>query len=137
MAARLLWIKVTYRKTQSLGYTQRTGNDAELRACQYLTEQGLELIERNFHCRYGEIDLIMREQQTIVFVEVRFRKANSLVNGAQSITSGKQTRLVRSASYYLQQHKLNETIPARIDVIAVTQDNDQHQFDWIQNAIEG
>lgn len=119
-----------------MGYTQRTGNDAELRACQYLTEQGLELIERNFHCRYGEIDLIMRERQTIVFVEVRFRKAKGLVNGAQSITSGKQLRLVRSASYYLQQNKLNETIPARIDVIAVTQNDDEHQFDWIQNAIE-
>ena len=119
-----------------MGYTQRTGNDAELRACQYLNEQGLELIERNFHCRYGEIDLVMRDQQTIIFVEVRFRKADSLVDGAQSITTSKQQRIIRSASYYLQRHKFNETIPARIDVVAVTQGKDEHQFEWIQNAIE-
>ena len=119
-----------------MGYTQRTGNEAELRACQYLTEQGLELIERNFHCRYGEIDLVMRQHQTIVFVEVRFRKADSLVTGAQSISPAKQTRLVRSASYYLQQNKLSDATPARIDVIAVTQADQAHQFDWIQNAIE-
>lgn len=119
-----------------MGYTQRTGNDAELRACQYLTAQGLELITRNFHCRYGEIDLIMRQQQTIVFIEVRFRKANSLVDGAESINHSKQNRLVRSASYYLQQNKITDAIPARIDVIAVTQNNNTHQFDWIQNAIE-
>ena len=119
-----------------MGYTQRTGNDAEFRACQYLAEQGLELIERNFHCRYGEIDLVMRDQRTIVFVEVRFRQADSLVDGAQSITAGKQRRLVRSASYYLQRHKLNDTIPARIDVVAVTQGEGEHQFDWIKNAIE-
>ena len=119
-----------------MGYTQRTGNEAEARACQYLTEQGLKLVTRNFHCRYGEIDLIMREQQTIVFVEVRFRKANSLVDGAQSISPAKQARLVKSASYYLQQHKFSDAIPARIDVIAVTQDENTHQFNWIQNAIE-
>ena len=119
-----------------MGYTQRTGNDAELRACQYLNEQGLELIERNFHCRYGEIDLVMREQQTIVFVEVRLRQANSLVTAVQSITPAKQARLVRSAGYYLQHNRINEATPARIDVVAITQDDQTHLFDWIQNAIE-
>ena len=119
-----------------MGYTQRTGNDAELRACQYLTQQGLKLIARNFHCRYGEIDLIMRHQQTIVFVEVRYRKADSLVDGAESISSVKQTRLLKSACYYLQQNKITDAVPARIDVVAVTSHGSTHQFDWIQNAIE-
>ena len=119
-----------------MGYTQITGKDAELRACQYLTEQGLELIEQNFHCRYGEIDLVMRDQQTIVFVEVRFRKSQGLVDGAESISATKQLRLIRSASYYLQKKKFSVAVPARIDVIAVTLNNMQHQFDWIRNAIQ-
>ncbi len=119
-----------------MGYTQRTGNAAEQQACAFLQQQGLKLLERNYRCHFGEIDLILRQQHTIVFVEVRYRKANSLVDGAQSITASKQMKLLRSASCYLQQHGLNDTTPARIDVVAVTENNRQYQFDWIKNAIE-
>jgi len=119
-----------------MGYTQRKGNAAEQLACEFLQQQGLKLITRNYRCRFGEIDLILRHQQTIVFVEVRYRKANSLVNGAQSINAAKQIKLLRSASCYLQQQHLADTTPARIDVVAVTEQNQQYQFDWIQNAIE-
>lgn len=119
-----------------MGYTQRKGNAAEQQACEFLQQQGLKLLERNYRCRFGEIDLILRQQHTIVFVEVRYRKANSLVDGAQSINASKQMKLIRSANCYLQQYGLSDTTPARIDVVAVTENNRQYQFDWIKNAIE-
>lgn len=119
-----------------MGYTQRKGNAAEQQACEFLQQQGLKLIERNYRCRFGEIDLILWQQHTIVFVEVRYRRANCLVDGAQSINTTKQLKLLRSANCYLQQHRLGDLTPARIDVIAVTEHNQQYRFDWIQNAIE-
>lgn len=119
-----------------MGYTQRKGSAAEKLACEFLQQQGLKLLERNYRCRFGEIDLILREQQTIVFVEVRYRKANSLVNGAESINAAKQAKLLRSANCYLQYNRLGDHTAARIDVIAVTEENNQPRFNWIQNAIE-
>ena len=121
-----------------MGYTQEAGQQAETLACDYLCEQGLSLIIKNYHCRYGEIDLIMRQEQTIVFVEVRSRKANSLVDSASSVNWSKQQKLQRSAENYLQKEKIHSSIPARFDVIAVTyHQNKPAQIDWIQNAFDG
>jgi putative endonuclease len=119
-----------------LGYTQHKGSAVEKLACDYLRQQGLTLLESNYRCRFGEIDLILREQDTIVFVEVRYRKANSLVTGAESVNASKQLKLIRSANCYLQQKRLGNNIAARIDVVAVTEQNREYQYDWIQNAIE-
>ncbi len=119
-----------------MGATQRSGQHAEQLACDYLQQQGLILITRNFRSRSGEIDLIMRQQDTIVFVEVRFRKAGALVDGTQSISYQKQTRLIRTAQYYLQKERIGDMVPARIDVVSVTNSNNSYQFEWLINAIE-
>ena len=121
-----------------MGYTQKTGHQAEAMACQFLSDKGLKLITKNYHCRYGEIDLIMQQEQTIVFVEVRSRKSNNLVDSASSVNWSKQQKLQRSAENYLQQNKIHASIPARFDVIAVTHNqNQQTKIDWIQNAFDG
>jgi putative endonuclease len=108
---------------------QQTGAAAEQQACDYLQQQGLRLITRNFRCRLGEIDLIMRDKNSLVFVEVRCRKNNFFGGGLDSITTIKQTKLSRAASFYLQHNGLTEA-PCRFDAIAITANN----IEWIKNA---
>lgn len=121
-----------------MGYTQEKGQFAEELACRFLQRHGLNLMARNYYCRFGEIDLIMQQDGTIVFVEVRYRKSNNLVDGASSVDTRKQKKLYRSAEYYLQKSGIHHSVPARFDVVAITQSaNADPEIDWIQNAIEG
>lgn len=109
---------------------QSTGRAAEDRACAHLMRQGLTLIERNFRCKGGEIDLIMRENEVLVFVEVR-QRANARHGGAAaSVTSSKQTRLILAAHNFLQRYAMPP--PCRFDVIAI----DADRLQWLQNAFE-
>lgn len=103
------------------------GRDAEARAQQFLQQQGLTLIEKNFRCRGGEIDLVMRDQQMLVFVEVRFRKNQRFGGAAASVGPIKQQRLWRSASIYLM--RFARPPACRFDLVAIEGD-DLH---WIKN----
>ena len=119
--------------------TREQGQYTESLACQYLIDKGLKLLERNFHCRFGEIDLIMQQNNSLVFVEVRYRRSNNFGSGAESVTANKQSKLIKTASAYLQQHAKLGKYPARFDVISITgsidTDNIQNiNFDWIENA---
>lgn len=110
---------------------QRTGARAEQQALEYLEGAGLCLVERNFRCRYGEIDLIMFDTETVVFVEVRFRR-NSLFGGpAASVDQRKRQRLITTAEHFLQKHAALRRRPARFDIVAVTEPN---AIEWIPNA---
>lgn len=109
------------------------GLAAESAAAAFLQRQGLTLIVQNYSCRFGEIDLILREGKTLVFVEVRLRSNHKFASAAYSIDHHKQQKLIRAAQYYLQSHDLNT--PCRFD--AVLFDNAQYQSpDWIRNAID-
>lgn len=119
-----------------MGYTQVSGKHAEDQACDYLQQRGMRLLERNYTTRYGEIDLIMQDQDTIVFVEVRFRRHAGQVDPLSSIDQHKQRKLTRTAQAYLQQKKLHALPPSRFDVVAVTGQNAQYQLEWIKNAFE-
>jgi putative endonuclease len=119
-----------------VGYTQTTGKHAEDLACQYLHAQGLQLLERNFTTRFGEIDLIMRDRDTTVFVEVRYRRHSDVVDPLSSIDLRKQRKLIRTAQVYLQQQPQPDLAPARFDVIAVTEHSVQANIQWIKNAFE-
>jgi putative endonuclease len=89
------------------------------------------LIEANFRCKLGEIDLILREGETLVFVEVRQRADRSRGGAAASITPAKIRRILRAAQFYLQRFK--RLPPCRIDVVAI----DGGRLEWLRNAIEG
>jgi putative endonuclease len=109
------------------------GLAAENAAAAFLQQQGLTLIAQNYSCRYGEIDLILRDGKTLVFVEVRLRSNNHFTSAAYSIDHHKQQKLIRVAEYYLQINNLN--IPCRFD--AVLFDNTDNQSpNWIRNAID-
>jgi putative endonuclease len=116
------------------------GRDAEYTARQYLEKQGLKLIESNYRCRYGEIDLIMQDKHGIVFIEVRYRSNNLFGSGAESVDFRKQQKLLSSASHFLQSHKQLANQSCRFDVISLSADRnkniDPSTLQWITNAIE-
>ncbi|CAM8662374.1 COG0792 Predicted endonuclease distantly related to archaeal Holliday junction resolvase [Oxalobacteraceae bacterium] len=103
------------------------GRDAEARALAFLQQQGLTLIEKNFRCRAGEIDLIMHDVQTLVFIEVRSRKNQHFGGAAASVGPVKQQRLWRSASFYLL--KFPKPPACRFDLVAI----DGNDLRWMKN----
>lgn len=119
--------------------TREQGEYTESLACRYLENKGFKLIEKNFSCRLGEIDLIMQDNDSLVFVEVRYRRSNNFGSGAESITASKQSKLIKTASLYLQSRDKRNKYAARFDVVSITgfieTDNlDNIDFDWIKNA---
>lgn len=109
------------------------GLAAEAQGLQFLLQQGLTLLARNFSCRFGEIDLIMLHANTVVFVEVRLRSNTRFASAGDSIHYHKQQKLVRAAQYYLQQHATS--MPCRFDALLFDAAN-QAIPTWIRNAID-
>lgn len=109
------------------------GNHAEKLAAKYLKSKGLVVVKRNYRCKLGEIDLIMRHQEYLVFVEVRYRKSNSFGGAAASIDAIKQAKLTKAAQHYMVNHDaLNK--PVRFDVICLSGDLNRADYQWISNA---
>lgn len=112
------------------------GDAWETRALHALQRAGLTLVVRNWHCRYGEIDLVMREGDTLVFVEVRYREAGTPGGALASVGPAKQAKLVRAAQLYLAQHSAAASGPCRFDVIAFDGTADGAHCDWQRGAFE-
>lgn len=106
------------------------GQAAETEAESYLVARGLRTVARNWRCRFGEIDLIMKEGDTLVFVEVRLRNHARFGDGATSVTPAKQTRLVATARAYLA--SLNAMPPCRFDVVSLREGEAPV---WLRNVI--
>lgn len=109
----------------------KPGAQAEQLAAQYLQQQGLKLVQANFHCRFGEIDLIMQDGDTHVFVEVRLRSSNSFGGAAASIDARKQAKLLKTAQFYLAGFR--SMPPCRFDAVLM-QSSDLQQIEWLKNA---
>lgn len=107
------------------------GQSAEARAEAFLAARGLTPVARNWHCRFGEIDLIMQDRDTLVFVEVRLRNHRDFGDGAASVTPAKQKKLLAAARQYLSTMKALP--PCRFDVVAM---RDGTQPDWLRNAFD-
>jgi putative endonuclease len=107
------------------------GAQAEQQALDYLLAQGLRLVERNFRCRGGEIDLIMREGEQLVFVEVRYRRSARYGGALASVDRRKQGRLITAALHYLQRHRTAGA--TRFDVVAL---EGETPVQWVRNAFE-
>ena len=105
------------------------GEQAEQQALQLLINNGLNLLSRNFRCKYGELDLIMTDQQTLVIVEVRFRQTDRYGSAAESVTPKKQSRIIAATHIYLSSQKADR--PVRFDVVAISGNGN---VEWIQNA---
>lgn len=107
------------------------GTEGERRAEAYLAQHGLELVERNYRCRFGEIDLVCREGKTLVFVEVRVRKNANFGGAAESLTGRKQQRLLAAARHYLAGK--NPLPPCRFDAVLLS-GQDMTAIEWIKSA---
>lgn len=112
--------------------TQAQGQTGEDLALAYLKARGLNLIERNYRSRMGEIDLIMQDREALVFVEVRARENTRDIHPFETITPQKQRRILQTAQLYLQTHNKSDSIDCRFDVIGVSLHN-QH-IDWVKDA---
>lgn len=112
--------------------TQEKGRIAEDKALAYLLAQGLKLITRNYSCRLGEIDLIMRDKDYLVFIEVRARVSAKFGGGIASITYAKRQKIIKSASYYMLTHNAQSNMAMRFDVISI--DGKSASITWIKDA---
>jgi len=110
----------------------KTGFAAEQRARDFLRAQGLQWVESNYRCRWGEIDLIMREKNCLVFVEVRARASGAFGGAAASVTYNKQQKLIKTATIYLLSKKLHDKQPIRFDVLGF--EGKESEIQWIKNA---
>ena len=111
------------------------GKLTEELAEKYLLEHGLYLVSKNFHSRQGEIDLIMRDGDTWVFIEVKYRKNNLFGGAINAISTTKQRKIKHSVAFFLHKHQLNEyNTPCRFDVIAIEGNIDYPNITWIKNA---
>lgn len=113
---------------------RQRGSAAEKRAIAFLQQQGMTLLESNFTCRRGEIDLIMQDRNTLVFVEVRSRQTARHVSPLESINPTKQRRLILAARYYLMQKKLHDRVDCRFDCIGITGSGKDNELTWVANA---
>lgn len=102
----------------------------------HLRRHGLALVARNFGCRFGEIDLVLRDGDGIVFAEVRFRGSRAQGGGTLSVGPAKRTKLIRAAQVFLQSQPRLAALPCRFDVIGCAGTLAQPQFDWIRGAFE-
>lgn len=90
------------------------------------------MVTQNYHCRFGEIDLIMMDAKTLVFIEVRLRSNSQFGNAAASITPQKQQKLILTAQHYLQQHGDSQ---CRFDAVLMSKADLQH-IEWVRNAFD-
>jgi len=105
------------------------GDLYEDRALSFLLRQGQVLVERNYRCKWGELDLLMNEKGVLVVVEVRYRKNDRYGSALESVTSTKQARIIAATKHYIVAKKIDQ--PIRFDVVAITGDSSPQ---WVKNA---
>ena len=111
---------------------QLRGDRAEALAAKFLERQGLQVVERNYRCRHGEIDLVARDGATLVFVEVRLRSNAAFGNAADSITTAKQRRLAAAAALYLAAGRADQA--CRFDAVLLDR-LDASRVEWLRNIM--
>lgn len=125
------------RKSSGDANSHTPGAEAEQVARDFLSSRGLTIVATNFRCRRGEIDIIANHAGTLVFAEVRLRSNRHFGDGADSIDSRKQQRLVRAAEYYLAEKWRGEPPPCRFDALSLSPAPDKmppYHVEWIQDA---
>tara|TARA_B110000114_G_C14899310_1_gene319999 strand:+ start:204 stop:584 length:381 start_codon:yes stop_codon:yes gene_type:complete len=116
----------------------QVGQVNEKISSQYLRRHGLKFVTQNFHSRQGEIDLIMQDNDTLVFIEVKYRKNNNFGGAIAAISHTKKQKIRKTAQFYLQQHGLNAyNTPCRFDVVTLQGNKNDHstpQITWLKNT---
>ena len=109
---------------------RRLGADREMSAATYLRRQGLVILEQNFRCRQGEIDIVCRDGSYLVFVEVKYRRNEEKGSPQEAVGIVKQKKICRVADYYRLAHSVGNDMDVRYDVVAIQGE----RITWIKNA---
>ena len=115
---------------------QLTGRQAEDWVSVHVTQHNLQIITRNYRSHYGEIDIIAWDQETLVFIEVRYRTPQGYGSALESVTRAKQRRIIRTAQYFLLEKQWGEKYPCRFDVIAIEPTAFGQEIQWIRGAFQ-
>ena len=106
-----------------------SGKNAEDKAYDYLLSKGLKPVCRNYRCKQGELDLVMRDGNALVIVEVRYRKSVVYGSALESVTYTKQTKIIAATQHYLSTEPID--CPIRFDVVAIS---GNAGIEWVKNA---
>lgn len=112
------------------------GREAEELAVTALESRGLRLLERNYRCPQGELDLALREGDTLVVAEVRYRREGSRGSAAETVGRDKQRKLILAAQHFLKSHAELRRLPLRFDVVAVSGEPGELAVEWIPDAFQ-
>jgi len=112
-----------------------TGRLGESEAAGFLEKKGYRVLERNYRCRFGEIDIVARDGAAIVFVEVKTRASDRFGTPGESVDSRKQLKITRTAQYYIESNRLGE-VDMRFDVVGVGIREGVFSFELIRDAFE-
>lgn len=119
------------KSVKSLSANKRqTGTSYEIKAEEYLLQNGYKILERNFRNRSGEIDIIAKDGEYFCFIEVKYRTTNDFGNPFEAVDYRKQNQIRKVANYYFMKNKLSEWTPCRFDVIGFVGEEMMH----IENA---
>lgn len=110
------------------------GTQVEDLAVAYLQNHNIMILQRNFSCKLGEIDIIAQQNDCIIFVEVRYRKYDAFGSAAESVTHSKQQKIIRTAEFYLQNNAWATKLNCRFDVITISNVIESTQIEWIKDA---
>lgn len=113
---------------------RRLGAAVEAAAREHLTDAGLQPVAANANYRLGELDLVMLDRDTLVFIEVRYRRDDRFGGGAASVDFRKQRKLVRAAQLFLQRHPRYTDGPCRFDVVEAEGDPSAPRLNWLRDA---
>ena len=111
---------------------RQTGAAYEEQAARFLLEQGYQILERNYRCRQGEIDVIARDGSYLVFVEVKYRSSRQAGHPMEAVNRSKQRKIIRTAMYYCYQQKVADAQACRFDVVSILGD----QTELVKHAFE-
>ena len=114
-----------------MSQTTLKGNKAERIASQYLSKKGFQTLGQNYHCKYGEIDLIVRKDEVLVFVEVKYRKSAKFGYPYEAVTRNKLKKIKLTIDHYLSNHSHQPEY--RIDVISILGALDSPRITHFQN----
>ncbi len=116
--------------------TKEKGDYAERQARHYLEKRGLKTLQCNYHCRYGEIDLIMEDKNELVFVEVRSRTPKGYGNAVETISDSKIRKIIITAEQYLQDKKISPQKFCRFDIVSIDNTANKSMIKWLPNAFQ-
>ena len=105
-----------------------SGKDGEEKACNYLKSKKYKILEKNYRCLYGEIDIIAKYNNTLVIIEVKYRKSAKFGKGYEAVNYTKQQKIIKTLKYYINEK--NVKMPVRFDVISI----DDNEITHIENA---